>query len=143
VADERSQDVLSRHLLLSLYLPAVLLSLGESMVTPVIRIFTKRFEVGFATASLVFVMLNVGALAAAFSAGYLMDKIGRRPVLLAGPIIMAVSSLMTPFSGSFTALLCWQFAVGAAHQAGSKRAWASLRTRSGMGSGPGRRRLRG
>ncbi|MGH8055812.1 MAG: MFS transporter, partial [Candidatus Entotheonellia bacterium] len=117
MADERSQGVLSRHLLLSLYLPAGLLSLGESMVTPVIPIFTKQFEVGFATASLVFVMLNVGALAAAFSAGYLMDKIGRRPVLLAGPIIMAVSSLMTPFSGSFTELLCWRFVVGAAHQA--------------------------
>jgi MFS family permease len=48
--------------------------------------------VGFATASLVFVMLNVGALAAAFSAGYRMDKIGRWPVLLAAPILMAVSS---------------------------------------------------
>jgi predicted MFS family arabinose efflux permease len=46
-----------------------------------------------------------------------MDTIGRRPVLLAGPLIMAAGSLMTPFAGSFTALLGWRFVVGAAHQA--------------------------
>jgi MFS family permease len=117
VPEERSPGVLSRQLVLSLYLPAALLALGESMVAPVIPIFTKQFEVSFATASLVFVMVNVGALVAAFTAGYLMDKIGRRPVLLAGPLIMAAGSLMTPFAGTFTALLGWRFVVGAAHQA--------------------------
>jgi MFS family permease len=117
VPEERSPGVLSRQLVLSLYLPAALLSLGESMVAPVIPIFTKQFEVSFATASLVFVMVNVGALVAAFTAGYLMDKIGRRPVLLAGPLIMAAGSLMTPFAGTFMALLGWRFVVGAAHQA--------------------------
>jgi MFS transporter, DHA1 family, multidrug resistance protein len=100
--DERSLGVLSRQLVLSLYLPAALLALGDSLVTPVILIFTKQFEVGVAAASLVFVMLNVGALMAAFSTGYLLDMIGRRPVLLAGPLIMAAGSLMTPFAGSFT-----------------------------------------
>ena len=117
--EERSPGVLSRQLVLSLYLPAALLALGESLVAPVIPIFTKQFEVSFATASLVFVMVNVGALVAAFTAGYLMDKIGRRPVLLAGPLIMAAGSLMTPFAGTFTALLGWRFVVGAAHQAWS------------------------
>jgi MFS family permease len=117
MVEERSLGVLSRQLVLSLYLPAVLLALGDSLVTPVIPIFTKQFEVGVATASLVFVMVNVGALVAAFSTGYLMDMIGRRPVLLAGPLIMAVGSLMTPFAGSFTQLLCWRLVVGAAHQA--------------------------
>ena len=117
VAEERSPSVLSRRLVLSLYLPAAMLSLGESLVAPVIPLFTKQFGVGFATASLVFVMMNVGGLVAAFSTGYLMDTIGRRPVLLSAPLLMAIGSLMTPFSGSFTALLGWRFVVGAAHQA--------------------------
>jgi MFS transporter, DHA1 family, multidrug resistance protein len=117
MVEERSLGVLSRQLVLSLYLPAVLLALGDSLVTPVIPIFTKQFEVGVAAASLVFVMVNVGALVAAFSTGYLMDMIGRRPVVLAGPLIMAAGSLMTPFAGSFTQLLCWRLVVGAAHQA--------------------------
>jgi MFS family permease len=83
----------------------------------VIPIFTKQFEVGVAAASLVFVMVNVGVLVAAFSTGYLMDTIGRRLVLLAGPLIMAAGLPMTPFAGSFTQLLCWRLVVGAAHQA--------------------------
>jgi MFS family permease len=114
--DLSETGVLSRQLVLSLYLPAAMLALGESLVTPIIPLFTKQFGVGFATASLVFVMMNVGGLVAAFSTGYLMDTIGRRPVLLAGPLLMAVGSLMTPFAGSFTALLGWRFVVGAAHQ---------------------------
>jgi len=117
MVEERSLGLLSRQLVLSLYLPAALLALGDSLVTPVSPIFTKQFEVGVAAASLVFVMVNVGALVAAFSTGYPMDTIGRRPVLLAGPLIMAAGSLMTPFAGSFTQLLCWRLVVGAAHRA--------------------------
>jgi MFS family permease len=45
-----------------------------------------------------------------------MDKIGRRPVLLAGPLLTAVGSFMTPFSQSFFELLIWRFVVGAASQ---------------------------
>src|SRR5919198_4751581 len=62
VAEERSPGVLSRQLVLSLYLPAAMLALGESLVTPIIPLFTKQFGVSFATASLVFVMMNVGGL---------------------------------------------------------------------------------
>jgi MFS family permease len=131
--DLSETGVLSRQLVLSLYLPAAMLALGESLVTPIIPLFTKQFGVGFATASLVFVMMNVGGLVAAFSTGYLMDTIGRRPVLLAGPLLMAVGSLMTPFAGSFPALLWW----GPPTRPGSRRAWPSSPIRPSTGSGPG------
>jgi MFS family permease len=116
VAEDRSQGVLSRQLILSLYVPATLLALGQSMVAPVIPGLTKSFGVTLDQASLVFVAVAAGALAATFPAGYLMDKIGRRPVLLAGPILTAVGSLMTPYSHSFFELLFWRFVVGAAGQ---------------------------
>jgi MFS family permease len=86
------------------------------MVAPVIPVFTKSFGIGVDAASLVFVAYSAGALAATFPAGYLMDKIGRRPVLLAGPLLTAVGSFMTPFSQSFFELLIWRFVVGAASQ---------------------------
>lgn len=93
-----------------------MLSLGQSMVAPVIPNLTRSFGVGLAEASLVFVAFSAGAVVATFPAGYLMDKIGRRPVLLAGPILEAVGSFMTPFSHSFPELLFWRFLVGAAGQ---------------------------
>jgi MFS family permease len=93
-----------------------MLALGQSMVAPVIPGLTKSFGVGLAEASLVFVAVSAGAAAATFPAGYLMDRIGRRPILLAGPVLTAVASLMTPFSHSFLELLFWRFLVGAADQ---------------------------
>jgi MFS family permease len=116
VADARPPGVLSRQLVLSLYLPATLLALGQSMVAPIIPVFAKSFGIGVDAASLVFVAYSAGALAATFPAGYLMDKIGRRPVLLAGPLLTAVGSFMTPFSHTFFEMLFWRFVVGAASQ---------------------------
>jgi MFS family permease len=116
VGQERWQNVVSRQLVLSLYLPATVLALGQSMVAPVLPNLTRSYGVGLSEASLVFVAFGAGAVAATFPAGYLMDKIGRRPVLLAGPILEAVGSFMTPFSHSFPELLFWRFVVGAAGQ---------------------------
>jgi MFS family permease len=96
VAQGRGEGVLSRELILSLYLPSTMLSLGQSMVAPVIPGFAKSFEVSFGEASWVFVVGNLGALLATAPAGYMMDKIGRKPVLLAGPILTAFASFMTP-----------------------------------------------
>jgi MFS family permease len=86
------------------------------MVAPIIPVFAKSFGIGVDAASLVFVAYSAGALAATFPAGYLMDKIGRRPVLLAGPLLTAVGSFMTPFSHTFFEMLFWRFVVGAASQ---------------------------
>src|SRR5437762_3311400 len=116
LGDQRSPGVLSRQLSLSLYVPATLLALGQSMVAPVIPGLTRSFGVGLAEASLVFVAASAGAVAVTFPAGYLMDIIGRRPVLLAGPLLTALASFMTPFSHSFLELLFWRFLVGAADQ---------------------------
>jgi MFS family permease len=113
---KNAESVLSRQLLLSLYLPAAVLALGQSMVAPVIPNLTKSYDVGLAQASLVFVAFSTGAVLATFPAGYLMDRIGRRPVLLSGPVLEAVGSFMTPFAHSFPELLFWRMLVGAAGQ---------------------------
>jgi MFS family permease len=112
----RAESVVSRQLLLSLYAPAAVLALGQSMVAPVIPNLTRSYNVGLAEASLVFVAFGAGAVLATFPAGYLMDRIGRRPVLLSGPVLEAIGSAMTPFAHSFPELLFWRLLVGAAGQ---------------------------
>lgn len=116
MAPDRGEGLFSTYQLFSLYVPSFLLQLGTAMVAPVIPVFAGSFDVSFSEASLVFVMAQVGALAATFPAGYLMDRVGRRPVVLAGPALTAVASFMTPFSGSFAELLFWRFLGGAAAQ---------------------------
>jgi MFS family permease len=116
VSERWSSGLLSRELVLSLYLPATMLALGQSMVAPVIPGLTRSYGVGLAEASLVFVAAGVGAVAATVPSGYLMDRVGRRPVMLAGPILTAIGSAMTPFAHSFPELLFWRFLVGASDQ---------------------------
>ena len=116
MAQPRSEGLLSMQQILSLYVPSMLLSLGMSLVAPVIPGLAKSFDVGVTTASLVFVSYNAGQLASTFPTGYLIDKIGRRPVLLSGPIVTAAASFMTPFSHSIWELLFWRFVAGVALQ---------------------------
>ena len=111
-----SGNLLSTQQILSLYLPSMVLALGSSMIAPIIPGFAKSFDVELTTAALVFVAFNLGGLAITFPSGYLIDKIGRRPILLAGPLIEAVASLATPFSPSFSILLICRFVSGAANQ---------------------------
>jgi MFS family permease len=53
-----------------------------------------------------------GGLIASMPIGYMLDKFGRRKILLAGPIITGVSALLMATSGSFAELLFWRFVSG-------------------------------
>ena len=59
-------------------------------------------------------MHALGGLIAAVPSGFLIDRIGRRPVLILGPLLMALSSILTALAGSFTQLLAYRFIGGAA-----------------------------
>ena len=116
MSQQRSEGLISMNQILSLYLPSILLSMGTSLVAPVIPGLAKSFDVGVGMASLVFVASNGGQLAATFPTGVLIDKVGRRPVLLAGPLLTGAASFMTPFSHSIWELFFWRFLAGAALQ---------------------------
>ena len=106
--------VLSSYQFLTLYFPAFILALGYSIATPAIPIFAKSFDTSFGVASLVIVMHALGGLIAAVPTGFLVDHLGRRPMLFAGPLLMAASSGLTAVAQSFPELLCYRFLGGAA-----------------------------
>jgi MFS family permease len=106
--------VFSSFQFLTLYFPAFILALGYSIATPAIPIFAKSFDTGFAIASLVIVFHALGGLIAAVPTGFLVDRLGRRPMLFAGPILMAASSGLTAIAGTFPELLVYRFLGGAA-----------------------------
>ncbi len=106
--------VLSSYQFLTLYFPAFILALGYSIATPAIPVFAKSFDTGFGVASLVIVVHALGGLIAAVPTGFLVDHWGRRPMLFAGPLLMAASSCLTAVAQSFPELLCYRFLGGAA-----------------------------
>jgi MFS family permease len=99
-----------------LYFPAFVLALGYSIATPAIPVFAKSFDTGFGVASLVIVMHALGALVAAVPTGFLVDHLGRRPMLFAGPVLMAASSFLTALARSFPELLFYRFIGGVANE---------------------------
>lgn len=111
---EDSGGILSHDHFLTLYFPAFVFALGASIATPAIPVFAKSFDTSFAVASLVIVMHALGGLVAAVPCGFLIDHFGPRAILIAGPLLMALSSLLTGLAGSFAQLLAYRFIGGAA-----------------------------
>jgi MFS family permease len=110
----KTGGVLSSYQFLTLYFPAFVLSLGYSIATPAIPIFAKSFDTGFGVASLVIVVHALGGLIAAVPTGFLVDHLGRRPMLFAGPVLMAAASVLTAVAQSFPELLFYRFLGGGA-----------------------------
>jgi MFS family permease len=114
-SEERdSAGILSIYQLLTLYFPAFVFALGYSIATPAIPVLAKSFDTGFGVASLVIVVHALGGLVAAVPTGFLVDRAGRRPILFAGPVLMAAASWLTALAHSFPELLAYRFIGGAA-----------------------------
>lgn len=108
--------VLSPYQFLTLYFPGFVLALGYSIATPAIPVFAKSFDTGFGVASLVIVMSALGELVAAVPTGFLVDRLGRRPILFAGPILTSAASCLTAVATSFEELLFYRFIGGVANE---------------------------
>ncbi len=100
------------YLFFSLHLPAVVLGLGQGITTPVLPVFAQTFGVSVGVASLVFVAQMAGGMSASLPMGYAIDRFGRRPVLLAGPVITAVALFLTATVSVFWVLLAYRFVAG-------------------------------
>src|SRR5262249_41365757 len=111
---QKNRGILSPHQLLTLYFPAFVFALGYSIATPAIPVLAKSFDTGFAIASLVIVFHALGALVATVPSGFLVDRLGRRPILIGGPLLMAAASWLTAVAQSFPELLVYRFLGGAA-----------------------------
>ena len=107
-----------KYLLLTLHLPSISMGLGLGLTVPVIPELAQQMGVELEGAALVFVFQLLGTLAAPLPTGFLIDRLGRRRVLLAGPIITAVASLLVAkvalegADGSFVELLIYRFIAG-------------------------------
>ena len=100
------------RILFQLHLPAIALGFGMGATVPVLPEFALSFGVGPEQASLVFAATMLGGLTASVPIGYLLDKIGRRRILILGPVLTAVSAFLTASAGSFELLLLYRFIGG-------------------------------
>jgi MFS family permease len=114
--ERTEQGVYSRQSFLSIYLPAITLAIGSGIIIPVIPVYARSFDVSFGVASLVLVVQQIGRSLSAYPTGLLIDRVGRRRVVLAGPIMLAIASVLMANAHSFPELLVYRFIGGIGEQ---------------------------
>jgi len=83
------------NLLLSMHLPAIAIGFGLGATVVVIpELSQENFDATLLMVISVFVFQQLGQAVAPIPTGYLIDKIGRRKMLLSGPFVIAASSLL-------------------------------------------------
>ena len=80
-------------------------ALGYGIVAPSIPAFARQFGVSAAAAASVVSAFALMRVAGALPAGWLVDRFGERRTMAAGIGIVAVSSVLAGFSGSFIQLI--------------------------------------
>ncbi|MFI5266988.1 MAG: MFS transporter [Chloroflexota bacterium] len=85
---------------------------GVSIAAPALPLYAKSFNVDFGTASTVLIVNQLGGMMATMPTGYLTDRFGGRKMVILGPIITGVASLLMAFAHSFPELLVYRFIEG-------------------------------
>ncbi len=86
--------------------------LGLGIVSPVLPLYARSFGVGAAMVGLLVTGFGVARIIANIPVGTLTERLGRKPLLFAGPIITCVSALMSGLAQRFEVLLIFRFCQG-------------------------------
>ena len=97
---------------LSIYVPSFFNTVGMSIVSPILPIYAKSFEVSFAVASLAITIYAFGRFVADIPVGIAADRVGRRPMMLAGCVITTAMALANANAPSFAWFLVFRFLQG-------------------------------
>src|ERR1035441_3854836 len=116
VSVPRRHAAVSWEAFLSTYLPALVLALGTGIALPAVPTLAKPFNVSFGVASPVLTAFLLGNLAGTIPSGWLIDRFGRRPIIIAGPLLTAATAVLVVFAHSFPELLVLRFFTGCAAQ---------------------------
>ena len=99
--------------LLMISVSTVLVMAGQGVVSPVLPLFAKEFGVSTATIGLTLSAFALARLILNVPLGVLSDRVGRKPLLIAGPLVTAVGMVGSGLAGGIEDLLAWRFVAGA------------------------------
>jgi MFS family permease len=113
---QQEAAALSWHAFVSTYLPALVLALGTGIALPAIPTLAKSFHVSFGVASWVTISFLAGNVVGTVPSGWLIDRFGRRRVMLFGPIMTSAMAFLVITAHTFPELLLYRFIDGFAAQ---------------------------
>jgi len=101
-----------------------LLFMGSSLLTPLYQLYRTDYGLDALGLTLIYSVYVIGNLTALLFLGRLSDQLGRKPVILAGLALAAVSTMLFLLASSSTLLFAGRIASGCAVGLGSGAATA-------------------
>ncbi len=100
---ENSEAFLPGHLILSLYLPGLLLSVAQGLLLPVLPLYAQSFDAPFLWVGLILAADGLGLLVADLPAGVILRKLNRRQGMVVGILLAGAATLGMFWAGSILA----------------------------------------
>lgn len=113
MSERRSDSPVSRSLLLSLYLPSLLLSVCNGLLIPVLPVFASGLEVSYLLVGLILAGESIGMLLADVPAGLAISRLGRKRSMLLGLAVAGLSVLALAFSQDALQIVLLRLLAGA------------------------------
>lgn len=85
-----------------------------AMIVPVIPVLSSAFDISAGTAAQIITALSLGRLVGMPISGVVLDRLGARTSLIAGPAIACVAALLAPIMPWFSLMLVPIFLIGIA-----------------------------
>ena len=84
----------ARALLLAFYLPALMATIGQGLLVPILPLFAADFEIGYVLIGLVLAGEGLGTLIADVPTGLLQRRFGNKQVMMMGLLLKSVTILL-------------------------------------------------
>ncbi len=101
-----------RQLALAVYVPTFFLAFGQGVILPTMPLYATEFEPSLSLVGIAVAALAFGTMLADIPAGMLLDRVGRRPMMLAGTVMVALSSVGLAVAQTFPELIVYRLAGG-------------------------------
>lgn len=112
MSDGRAGWLRRHETLLLLSGQVFLIMLGLGLVTPILPLYAQSFGVGAAAVGSLVTVFGIARMLVNIPVGHLTERLGRRALLVVGPLLTSAGSFGFDFAGSFGELLAWRVVQG-------------------------------
>ncbi len=101
-----------RQLALAVYVPTFFLAFAQGVVLPTMPLYAKEFDPSLARISIAVAALAFGTMLADMPAGIMLQRMGRRPMMLLGAGLVAASSVGLAIAHAYPELVLYRLIGG-------------------------------
>jgi len=101
-----------RALILSFYLPALMVTLGQGLLVPILPLFAVDFDISYGLIGLVLAGESIGTLIADVPTGMIQRRFGNKQVMMMGILVKALSVSLLFFAPSIWFVLLLRLIAG-------------------------------